>query len=139
MSHGYNELPGSQNRPCVPGVKFLRGCISKANGSPSSQALAHRDAVLRLANALVTQNLSQMLMSWFPVCPVPRLDTKLNGLRCPACYASSSDSCLDETVDCVGAEAHCIDLAGYIHSGKLLSHSYLFGLCSCWLWPLSPL
>ncbi|XP_033018642.1 phospholipase A2 inhibitor and Ly6/PLAUR domain-containing protein-like [Lacerta agilis] len=46
------------------------------------------------------------------------VETKLNGLRCPACYASFSDSCSDETVDCVGSESHCIDLAGFIHTGE---------------------
>ncbi|XP_020668507.3 phospholipase A2 inhibitor and Ly6/PLAUR domain-containing protein [Pogona vitticeps] len=52
------------------------------------------------------------------VVTLPRLDTKLNGLQCPACYTSSSESCQDDTVDCVGAEAHCIDLAGYVYSGE---------------------
>ncbi|XP_026524781.1 phospholipase A2 inhibitor and Ly6/PLAUR domain-containing protein-like [Notechis scutatus] len=50
----------------------------------------------------------------FPV-KLPELDTKINGLRCPACYASFPDSCKDDTVDCVGSESQCINLAGYIH------------------------
>ncbi|KAM3833668.1 phospholipase A2 inhibitor and Ly6/PLAUR domain-containing protein-like [Vipera latastei] len=50
----------------------------------------------------------------FPV-KLPELDTKVNGLQCPACYASFPDSCKDDTVDCVGSESQCIDLAGYIH------------------------
>ncbi|XP_061496197.1 phospholipase A2 inhibitor and Ly6/PLAUR domain-containing protein-like [Rhineura floridana] len=49
---------------------------------------------------------------------LPLLDTKLNGLQCPACYALFNDSCSDETVDCVGSESQCIDLAGYIHLGE---------------------
>ncbi|KAM6437627.1 phospholipase A2 inhibitor and Ly6/PLAUR domain-containing protein-like [Liasis olivaceus] len=50
----------------------------------------------------------------FPV-KLPELDTKVNGLWCPACYASFPDSCKDDSVDCVGSESQCIDLAGYIH------------------------
>ncbi|XP_070610830.1 phospholipase A2 inhibitor and Ly6/PLAUR domain-containing protein-like [Erythrolamprus reginae] len=50
----------------------------------------------------------------FPV-KLPELDTNVNGLRCPACYASFPDSCKDDIVDCVGYETQCIDLAGYIH------------------------
>ncbi|XP_053112567.1 phospholipase A2 inhibitor and Ly6/PLAUR domain-containing protein-like [Hemicordylus capensis] len=49
---------------------------------------------------------------------LPLLNTKLNGLRCPACYASLSESCSDDTVDCVGPETQCIDLAGYIYFGE---------------------
>ncbi|KAG8142819.1 hypothetical protein E2320_006019 [Naja naja] len=45
---------------------------------------------------------------------MPELDTKINGLRCPACYASFPDSCKDDTVDCVGSESQCINLSGYI-------------------------
>ncbi|XP_016849357.1 phospholipase A2 inhibitor and Ly6/PLAUR domain-containing protein [Anolis carolinensis] len=49
---------------------------------------------------------------------LPLVDTKLNGLRCPACYASFSESCGDDTVDCVGSESHCLDLAGYVYTGE---------------------
>lgn len=61
---------------------------------------------------------------------MPELDTKVNGLQCPACYASFPDSCKDDTVDCVGSESQCIDLAGYIHFGNSFSilHGFLWGL-----------
>ncbi|XP_042323303.1 phospholipase A2 inhibitor and Ly6/PLAUR domain-containing protein-like [Sceloporus undulatus] len=49
---------------------------------------------------------------------LPLLDLRLNGLRCPACYASSSESCNDDVVDCVGSESHCIDLVGYVYTGE---------------------
>ncbi|XP_060100779.1 phospholipase A2 inhibitor and Ly6/PLAUR domain-containing protein-like isoform X1 [Heteronotia binoei] len=43
-------------------------------------------------------------------------EAKLNGLQCPACYASLDESCNDaDIVNCVGSEFQCIDLAGYVH------------------------
>ncbi|KAH0616542.1 hypothetical protein JD844_027728 [Phrynosoma platyrhinos] len=61
---------------------------------------------------------------------LPVLDLRLNGLRCPACYASSSESCSDDTVDCLGSESHCIDLAGYVYTGNVfMMHTGLHTAC----------
>ncbi|XP_044279080.1 phospholipase A2 inhibitor and Ly6/PLAUR domain-containing protein-like [Varanus komodoensis] len=49
---------------------------------------------------------------------LPLLDTRLNGMRCPACYATSSEPCSEDTVDCTGLESQCIDLAAYVDLGK---------------------
>ncbi|XP_066489747.1 phospholipase A2 inhibitor and Ly6/PLAUR domain-containing protein-like [Tiliqua scincoides] len=49
---------------------------------------------------------------------LPPLDTKRNGLQCPACYGLLSDSCDDDIVNCAGSESHCLDLTGLIHFGE---------------------
>nr|XP_056703521.1 phospholipase A2 inhibitor and Ly6/PLAUR domain-containing protein-like [Euleptes europaea] len=46
-------------------------------------------------------------------------EAKINGLQCPACYASLDETCSDaDMVNCVGSELQCINLAGYVNDGE---------------------
>ncbi|XP_067399327.1 phospholipase A2 inhibitor gamma subunit B-like [Emydura macquarii macquarii] len=47
---------------------------------------------------------------------VPPADTKTNGRNCPGCYTMPSGQCREETVDCMGAETHCIDATMTVQS-----------------------
>ncbi|XP_067397677.1 phospholipase A2 inhibitor and Ly6/PLAUR domain-containing protein-like [Emydura macquarii macquarii] len=48
---------------------------------------------------------------------VPPADAKPNGWRCPGCYTSPSEQCLEETVYCTGAETQCIDITQTVKDG----------------------
>ncbi|XP_060113707.1 phospholipase A2 inhibitor gamma subunit B-like [Heteronotia binoei] len=61
---------------------------------------------------------------------VPPAITEPNGKRCQACYATTTTSCPDETVDCHGPEDHCLDMAVRVVYGSLVVNTAQKGCVS---------
>ncbi|XP_054855017.1 phospholipase A2 inhibitor NAI-like [Eublepharis macularius] len=61
---------------------------------------------------------------------MPPANTEPNGNQCPACYALSSTSCPDETVDCLGSEDHCLDMETRVTYGNVVLNSIQKGCVS---------
>ncbi|XP_053124137.1 phospholipase A2 inhibitor and Ly6/PLAUR domain-containing protein isoform X2 [Hemicordylus capensis] len=48
---------------------------------------------------------------------LPAMNLTSNGLQCPVCFAFGSDHCEGtETLNCTGADSHCITVSGMLNS-----------------------
>ncbi|XP_053867465.1 phospholipase A2 inhibitor gamma subunit B-like [Malaclemys terrapin pileata] len=58
---------------------------------------------------------------------VPRANTTLNGLHCPACYSVFTHHCSEEIIDCTGAQTQCVHISGTVKSGGTTVHTTMKG------------